>query len=121
MKQSMLTTFLLISLVSWSALAHAQSLGSTSTPQPVSSGASDITSAARSSWEGWLNHGTGEVKTGSHVPGRRPDLGAATAPLTPSIGLGSELLESEADRSPSRLESKRELDPAGTAIDKNWP
>ncbi len=54
MKQGMLNTFLLISLVSLSALAHAQSLGSTSTPQPVSSGASGITSAARSSWEGWL-------------------------------------------------------------------
>ena len=56
MKPGMLNTFLLISLVSWSALAHAQSLGSTSTPQSVSSGASGITSAARSSWEGWLDH-----------------------------------------------------------------
>ena len=43
MKQGMLNTFLLISLVSLSALAHAQSLGSTSTPQPVSSGASAST------------------------------------------------------------------------------
>lgn len=101
MKHGMLNTFLLISLVSWSAVAHAQSLGSTSTPQSVSSGASGMTSAPRSSWEGWLNHGTREVTTKSHIPGRSPDLGAATAPLAPSSGPGSGLLGPEAGRSPS--------------------
>ena len=119
MKPHTLNTFLLISLVSWSAVAHAQSLGSTSTPQSVFSGASGKTSAARSSWEGWLNHGLREGTTGSHVPGRSLDLGAATAPLTPSFGPESELFESGVDRSPSRLRLKRATDPAGTAIDKN--
>ncbi len=46
----------------------------------------------------------------SFVPRRSPDLGEATAPLTPSIGPGSGLLGPEGGRSPSRLRSGRQDD-----------
>jgi hypothetical protein len=119
MNPGMLSMFLMISLVSSFAVAQAQSPVSTSTPHSVPSGPSGITSVSPNSWEGWLNHGTGEGTIGSRIPGRSHDRGAATAPRTPSIGPLSEFRESEADRSPSRLQSKREIDPAGTASDKN--
>mgnify|MGYP001557994349 CR=1 FL=1 len=115
MKHNILSTFLLISLVSWSAIVHAQSLGSTSTPQSAPSGTSGMTPAPRSSWEGWLNHGARDVTPESHVPPRSPDLGRATAPLSPSIGPGSGLIGPEAGRSPSRLRSNGETDFGGGA------
>jgi len=52
----------------------------------------------------------------SFVPRRSPDLGSATAPLTPSIGPGSGSLGPEAGRSPSRLRSGFEMDEGRRAL-----
>lgn len=120
MKHGRLSLFLLISLVSCSAIAHAQSLGSTSTPPSLSSGASGMIPVPRSSWEGWLNHGARDVTPGSQVPPRSPDLGRATAPLSPSIGPGSGLIGPEVGPSPSRLRSNRDTGfGGGTSADRS--
>ncbi|MCS6319935.1 MAG: hypothetical protein H8K05_19635, partial [Nitrospira sp.] len=52
----------------------------------------------------------------SFVPRRSPDLGAATNPLTPSIGTGSGSLGPEAGRRPSRLRSGHEMDEGRRAL-----
>lgn len=118
MNHGMLSTFLLISVVSCSGIAHAQSLGSDSTRHATPSGASGMTRAPGSSWEGWLNHGARDFTPESHVPPRSPDLGRVTAPLSPSIGPGSGLIGPEAGSGPSRLRSNRGTDFGGTAADR---
>ena len=119
MKHSILSTFLLISLVPWSAVAHAQSLGSAGTRQSAPSGTSGMPPAPRSSWEGWLNHGVRDVTPELHVPPRSPDLGRATAPLSPSIGPGSGLIGPEGGSDPLRRRSNRETDFGETAADRS--
>lgn len=103
MKHCRLSLFLLTSVVSCSAIAPVQVVGSDNTRQAATSGASGMTPAPESSWEGWINHGARGVTPRSQVPPRSPDLGRATAPLSPSIGPGSGLIGPEAGRSPSRL------------------
>jgi len=119
MNHGKLSTVLLISLVSCSAIAQAQSLGSNSTNHATSSGVSDMARASGNSWEGWLNHGARDFTPESYVPPRSPDLGRATAPLSPSIGPGSGLLGLEAGSSPARLRSDREGDLGGTAAERS--
>lgn len=119
MKHGKLSTFLLVSMVSCSAIAHAEGLGSDGMRQPASSGASGMTRAPRSSWEGWLNHGARDFTPESQGAPRSPDLGKATAPLSPWIGPGSGLIGPEAGRSPSRLRLTGEPERSGTGSDRS--
>jgi hypothetical protein len=108
MKHGRLNVFMLIPLVSCFAIAQAQVPGSDSTRHAAASGSSGMTPARESSWEGWINHGARGVTPRSQVPPRSPDLGRATAPLSPAIGPGSGLLGPESGRGPSRLRSNTE-------------
>ena len=119
MNHGMLSTFLLISVVSCSAVAQGESLWSDSTRHATPSGASGMTRPPGSSWESWLNYGARDVTPESHVPPRSPDLGRATAPLSPSIGPGSGLIGPEAGSGPSRLHSNRGTDFGGTAAERS--
>lgn len=119
MNHGKLSTVLLISLVSCSAIAHAQSFGLDSTHQTTSSEASGMTRASRSSWEGWLTHGARDFTPESHVPSQSLDLGAATSPRSPSIGPGSGLLGPEAGRGPARIRSDEDRDFDGTASERS--
>ncbi|MBP6607557.1 MAG: hypothetical protein KA240_17905 [Nitrospira sp.] len=108
MTRHILSTILLIALVSWSALVHAEVSGSDPTRGDASLGSSGKAPARQHSWEGWLNHGVREVTPASPVPPRSPDLGRATAPLTPSIGPGSGLVGPEGGRASDRWRSQRD-------------
>lgn len=119
MKHSILSTFLLILLMFCSAIAQAQPPESDSPWQSAPLGASGMTRAQGSSWEGWLNHGARDFTPESQVPPRSPDLGRATAPLSPSIGPGSGLLGPESGRSPSRLRSNMETDRGRTEMERS--
>jgi hypothetical protein len=119
MNHGMLSTFLLISAVSCPAVAQGQSLGADNSRHANSIGTSGMTGTTGGSWESWLNHGARDVTPESQVPARSPDLGRATAPLSPSIGPKSGLIGPEAGSSPSRLQSNREIDFGGTAADRS--
>ena len=118
-KHGMRSTFLLISVVSCSAIVHAQSLGSESTRHATSSGASGLARAPESSWEMWLTHEVRDFTPESYVPPRSPNLGGAMAPLSPSIGPGSGLIGPEGGNSPSELRSNRETDFSEAAADRS--
>ncbi|MCI1279040.1 MAG: hypothetical protein LKG23_08670 [Nitrospira sp.] len=116
MTRNILSTVLLISLMSWSALVRAEVSGADSTGGDAPLGSSDKAPARQHSWEGWLNHGVREVTPASSMPPRSPDLGRATAPLTPSIGPGSGLVGPEGGRASDRWRSQRNSafgEPAG--------
>lgn len=110
MHHGMLIICVWISIVSWSVVAQAQSVRSDSARDVARSGVSGITRAPSSSWEAWLNHGAREVTPESEVPPRSPDLGRATAPLSPSIGPGSGLTGPGAGSGPSQLRLDGERD-----------
>lgn len=118
MNHGKLSPVLLISLVSCSAIAHAQSFELDGTHHTTSSEASGMTRASGSSWEGWLTHGARDFTPESHVPPQSPDLGAPTSPLSPSIGPGSGLLGPEAGSGPIRFRSDEERDFGGTASER---
>lgn len=119
MKHGRVNLFILISLLSCFAIAHAQVPGSDNTRHAASSGSSGMTPARESSWEGWINHAARDGITRSQVPPGSPDLGRATAPLSPAIGPGSGLLGPEGGRGPSRLRSNTESGVgSGTTTDR---
>lgn len=118
MNHGMLSTFVWISLMFCSAIAQAQPPEADSPRPSAPLGASGMTRAPESSWEGWLNHGARNFTPESQVPPRSPDLGRATTPLSPSIGPGSGLLGPESGHSPSRLRSNKETDRGRTEIDR---
>ncbi len=113
MTHGMLSAIALISLVMGSGVAQGEASRSDDARQSNPLGASGITVTPRSSWEGWLHHGPRDFTPEPHVPPRSPDLGTPTAPLTPSIGPGSESLGPEAGSSPSRLRSNAERERNG--------
>ena len=115
MKHGRVNLFILISLLSCFAIAHAQVPGADSTRHAAPSGSSGMTPARESSWEGWINHAARDGITRSQVPPGSPDLGRAAAPLSPAIGPGSGLLGPEGGRVPAQLRSNGETGFGGRA------
>lgn len=118
MNQGVLSLFVLILLVTCSAIARGQSSESGSMRHDNHSGVPGMTHAPRGSWEEWVRHGERNVTPESYISPRSLDLGASTSPLSPAIGPGSGLLGLEVDRGPSRLRSNQELERGGTGSDK---
>lgn len=92
-------------LIAGPGLAQGQSQGLDRLRPASPSESPDMMRKPGDSWEGRLRLGEREGPPESYVPRRSPDLGAPTAPLSPSIGPGSGLLGPEAGRSPSQLRS----------------
>jgi hypothetical protein len=111
MKHGMLSTFVLLSVVTYSAVARGQSIESDRTRHADPSGAPGMTQTPGSSWESWLHHGNRDFTPKPYVPSRSPDLGAPAASLSPSIGPGSGLLGPKAVGAPERITEESRLYP----------
>lgn len=107
MHHNMLCALVLVLLGGGPAMAQDQLLGLPHTLLTGPSDSPDATKRPRSSWESWLNHGEPHRTAESHIPPGGPDLGAPTAPRTPSIAPASEPFGQEPGRIPSQRRSNR--------------
>ena len=114
MKSRMPSAVLLISLVSYSALAEAQSVGSDQMSQANASDASGLMSPSRGSWESWLRHGAHNSFTtspsSSFSSSQNVGLAASNEFDVPSVRLGPGFIGPEPADVPPRLSVDTEMD-----------